>query len=62
MTVDVPILHGAVRVCEVCGGPDIGQLRCPHAIDPHYPCPQRKPRPVKGNNPYTNRRKRMNNA
>lgn len=55
MTVDVP-LHGAVRICEVCGGPDIGPLRCPHAIDPdRYPCPDRKPSPVKGNNPYMRR-------
>jgi hypothetical protein len=61
MTTDVPLLHGAVRVCEVCGGPDIGPLRCPHAIDPdRYPCPARKPSPVKGNNPYIQRSRRNN--
>lgn len=47
-------LNGSVRTCEVCGRPDIGPLRCPHAIDPRYPCPEAKPVRVKGNNPYTN--------
>jgi hypothetical protein len=58
MTVDIPLPHGAVRVCDVCGAPDIGPARCPHAIDKHYPCPQRKPSPVKGNNPYTRKSRR----
>lgn len=61
MSADVPLLHGLMRVCEVCGAPDVGPTRCPHAIDPHYPCPARKPRQVKGNNPYT-RKSRRNNA
>ena len=60
MTVDVPTLHGAVRICEVCGAPDIGPLRCPHAMDSKYPCKNRKPRPVKGNNPYTRKSRRTN--
>ncbi|MCI1635175.1 hypothetical protein [Bifidobacterium sp.] len=62
MTVDVPLLHGAVHECEFCHHPDVGQDRCPHAMGDKYPCKNRKPRPVKGNNPYVNRRKRMNNA
>lgn len=29
----------ASRLCEHCGRPAIGASKCPHAIDPKYPCP-----------------------
>lgn len=28
-----------IRFCEYCGRPNKGPDRCPHAIDPKYPCP-----------------------
>lgn len=28
-----------VRRCECCGHTNQGEDRCPHAINPHYPCP-----------------------
>ena len=58
MTVDVPPLHGAEHVCEVCGHPDTGLLRCPHAIDSRYPCPEAPVKRIKGNNPYTRKSRR----
>lgn len=31
------------RVCEYCGRPNAGRNRCPHAIDPRFPCPRHMP-------------------
>ena len=28
------------RVCDVCGRPEYGPDRCPHAINTKYPCPR----------------------
>lgn len=28
-----------IRRCECCGRTNQGEGRCPHAINPHYPCP-----------------------
>lgn len=27
------------RFCEYCGRPNKGKHKCPHAVDPQYPCP-----------------------
>lgn len=34
------IHHFDMNVCEICGRPNAGSDRCPHAIDPALPCPR----------------------
>lgn len=39
-TNQTPYMHQFdMHACEVCGRPNAGAERCPHAIDPSLPCP-----------------------